>query len=245
MRSKLLGKRQREVAVDKPDPDTAIQMLKDGNRRFHTGKAIRPHADGRRIALAETADQGDYVFATILACSDSRVPVEIIFDAGVMDLFVTRVAGNVCGGEVIGTIEFGMVHARTPVVVILGHTGCGAITAAARALQGRSAPRECNIRAVVDCAGPACRLAAEEHPEACDDDLIPYAIEENIWQGIRGLFMESPMSRDCVRQGKAKVVGAIYDLRTGKVRWLPEQRVAEILKAVEESPDIDPGRSKA
>jgi carbonic anhydrase len=89
----------------------------------------------------------------------------------------------------------------------------------------------------VDWVEPACRLAADKHPEACDDDLVPYAIEENVWRGIRSLFMQSPISREYVRQGEARLVGAVYDLATGKVRWLPELRVTDILLEVENSPD--------
>jgi carbonic anhydrase len=217
----------------KPGPEEALGMLREGNRRFLTGGAVRPHACSGRVALAARADQGDHAFATILACSDSRVPVEIIFDAGIMDLFVTRVAGNICDRDEIGTIEYGLVHVRTPLVVILGHTQCGAIIAATRAYQGRSAPHECSIDALVDWAEPACRLAAEGHPEASDDDLIPHAIEENVWRGIRSLFTASAISRDYVRQGRAKVVGAVYDLATGKVLWLPEKRAMDILGEVE------------
>jgi carbonic anhydrase len=223
--------------VSKPDPGTALDLLKDGNQRFYSGRAAHPHADMKRIELAADADQGDHAYATVLACSDSRVPVEIIFDAGIMDLFITRVAGNVCGADEIGTIEYGLAHVRTPVAVVLGHTGCGAVTAATHELQGRCAQLECNVRPLVDAIGPACRLAAEEHPELRGDDLISYAIEENIWQGIRNLFMGSPITRDYVKQGRAKVVGGLYDLKTGRVEWLPEGRVLEILKAVEASPD--------
>jgi carbonic anhydrase len=97
----------------------------------------------------------------------------------------------------------------------------------------------------VDLAEPACRLAAEGHPEACDDDLITYAIEENVWQGIRSLFMESPISRDYVRRGRARVVGAVYELDSGQVRWLPEHRVVDILREVEKSPDRKPGPDRA
>jgi len=225
------------MSEDRLGPDAALHMLKEGNRRFYTGKAAHPHADGKRLALADTVDQGEYAFATILACSDSRVPVEIIFDAGIMDLFVVRVAGNVCGTDEIGTVEFGLGRLQTPVVVILGHTRCGAVAAATHALQGRSAPLERNILALVKAIRPAVECAVEKHPECHDDGIIPRAIEENVWQGIRSLFMESPASRDRVKQGKAKVVGAVYDLATGKIRWLPEEPVTEMLRMVEESPD--------
>jgi carbonic anhydrase len=223
--------------LQKLGPGAALEMLKDGNRRFRSGRATHPHIDRERLKLAGAEDQSIHAYATILACSDSRVPVEIIFDAGIMDLFVIRVAGNICRADEIGTIEYGLAHVKTPLVVILGHTKCGALTAATQAFQGRCPDLECNIQPTVEGIEPVCRLAADEHPEASDDEVIPYAIEENVWQGIRDLFLESPTARDYVRQGIAKVVGAVYDLGTGEVRWLPEERVTAILGEVEEASD--------
>ncbi len=129
----------------KPNPDVVLKILAAGNDRFVAGKAIHPHAGAGRLALAGSCDQKDYAYATVISCSDSRVPVELIFDAGIMDLFVIRVAGNVCNTDEIGSIEYGLAHVRTPVLVVLGHTQCGAVTEVTHTLQGKGHVLERNV----------------------------------------------------------------------------------------------------
>ncbi|MCI5113526.1 MAG: carbonic anhydrase [Candidatus Electrothrix sp. AW2] len=222
--------------VEKPSPDEAIQMLKDGNARFVSGKSIHPHADVARLIQAGKENQGDHAYATVITCSDSRVPVEILFDAGIMDIFTIRVAGNVIDTDEAGSVEYGLAHVNTPVFVVLGHTQCGAVTAVTNEVQGHGHPLEVNIPPLVDEIIPAVQRAIKEHPEAKGADVIPYAIVENVWQGVEDLFMQSPVSRELVKSGKAKVVGAIYDVSTGKVEWLPEKKVTDILEKVEKNP---------
>jgi carbonic anhydrase len=226
----------------KHDPDKAIEMLKAGNKRFVEGKSIHPNTDINRIMLAGKADQGDYAYATVISCSDSRVPVERIFDAGIMDIFIIRVAGNVCDTDEIGSIEYGMAHVHTPVLVVLGHTQCGAVTAVAHAIHGKGHALERNIPALVDNIKPAVQRAMAQYPHLHGNEIIPQAIEENVWQGIEDLFTQSPGVRNMVKEGKAKVVGAIYDVGTGGITWLPESATGEILKKVEANPDrpMDP-----
>lgn len=226
----------RESAAVKPGSDAAIAMLKAGNKRFATGSAIQPHADASRLTLAGTESQADHAYATIIACSDSRVPVEILFDAGVMDLFVIRVAGNVLDVDEIGSVEYGLAHVNTPVFVVLGHTQCGAVTAVTNTVQGHGHPLERNIPPLVDNIIPAVERAMAKNPELHGAEVIPYAVEENIWQGIEDLFMHSPVSRNLVNAGKVKVVGAIYDVSNGNIKWLPEEKSTEILKRVEANP---------
>ena len=226
-----------EPTAEKPGPDKVLQMLKDGNERFYTGNATYPHTDAARLEQAGTEDQGDHAFATVITCSDSRVPVELIFDAGVMDIFVIRVAGNVADTDETGSIEYGLAHVNTPVLVVLGHTQCGAVTAVTQAVHGEGHQLERNIPPLVDNIIPAVKRAITMHPKAPDDEVISYAIEENVWQSIEDLFMTSPASRKFVNQGKVKVVGAIYDVAIGKVTWLPLEKVDEILNKVEASPD--------
>lgn len=226
-----------ESKKQKPSPDQAIQMLKDGNERFVSGKSQHPHLNKERLIQAGKEDQGDHAYATIITCSDSRVPVEAIFDAGVMDIFIIRVAGNVCDTDEVGSIEYGLAHVHTPVMVLLGHTQCGAVTAVTRAVNGHGHAMERNIPPLVDNIEPAVRKAMEKYPKAKGDEIIPLAIEENVWTGIRDLFMTSPATRELVKAGKAKVVGAIYDVGTGKVSWLEEAKVDNILKEVEADPD--------
>lgn len=165
------------------------------------------------------------------------MPVELIFDAGIMDIFVVRVAGNVNDTDEIGSIEYGLSHVKTPVLVILGHTQCGAVTAVTHAVLGEGEQLERNIPPLVDNIAPAVKRAIERHKDAQGDAVIPYAIEENVWQSIEDLFMKSPITREFVTKGTVKVVGAIYDLSSGKVTWLDEAKVLEILKQIEASPN--------
>ncbi|WP_339137523.1 MAG: carbonic anhydrase [Candidatus Electrothrix sp. GW3-4] len=220
----------------KPSPDEAIKMLKEGNARFVSGKSNHPHTDAARLIQAGKEDQGDHAYATVITCSDSRVPVERLFDAGIMDVFVIRVAGNVIDTDEAGSVEYGLAHVNTPVFVVLGHTQCGAVTAVTNEVQGHGHALEINIPPLVDNIEPAVKKAIKEHPEAKGADVIPYAIEENVWQGVEDLFMKSPVSRELVKTGKAKVVGAIYDVATGKIKWLPEEDVSKILEKVEKDP---------
>ncbi|MFH1218011.1 MAG: carbonic anhydrase [Pseudomonadota bacterium] len=224
-------------AAQKPSPDAAIKMLQEGNARFVANKTIHPHSDTQRLIQAGKENQGDHAYATVITCSDSRVPVERVFDAGVMDIFVIRVAGNVVDVDEAGSIEYGLAHVNTPVLVVLGHTQCGAVTAVTSEVQGHGHPLERNIPPLVDNIIPAVKKAIAAHPEAQGKDVVPYGIEENVWQGIEDLFMNSAASRDIVKSGKAKVVGAIYDVSNGKIDWLPEAKVTEILTKVESNPN--------
>ena len=222
--------------ANKPSPDKVLEMLKEGNKRFVEGKALRPHADAARLAQAGHENQGDHAYATVITCSDSRVPVEILFDAGVMDIFVIRVAGNVCDVDEAGSIEYGLAHVNTPVLVVLGHTQCGAVTAVTATVQGRGHPLERNIPPLIDNIEPAVKRAMAKQPTVKGDAIIPYAIEENVWQSIEDLFMKSPATRELVKSGAVRVVGAIYDVSTGVISYLPSQEVDRILKTVEASP---------
>jgi len=202
-----------EKAGKKPSPDEVLAMLKEGNARFIAGKSKHPHP-AARTGLAGRENQGDYAYATVISCSDSRVPVELIFDAGVMDIFVIRVAGNVCDTDETGSIEYGLAHVHTPVLVVLGHTQCGAVTAVYGQVTGHAHKLERNIPSLVDNIVPAVQRAVREGKD------IEKAIEYNVEQGILELYMRSPCVRRLVKEGKVKVVGAIYDVGTGKIRWL-------------------------
>ena len=226
-----------EQKVIKPSPDEALIIMQNGNKRFVSGKAIYPHNDSARLHLAGTSNQGDYAYATVIACSDSRAPVELIFDAGVMDIFVVRVAGNVCNTDEVGSIEYGLAHVHTPLLVVLGHTQCGAVTAVTQEVTGQKHQLERNIPPLINAIEPAVKRAFELHRDVHGDNIIPFAIEENVWQAVHDLFMKSPATRSLVKDGHVRVVGAIYDVATGKVNWLDSTKVVGILKQVEASPD--------
>lgn len=202
-----------------PTPDEALQTLRDGNERFARGQAEHPRQDTARAA--ETALDGQHPIATVLSCSDSRVPVEILFDCGIGDAFTVRVAGNVADVDEIGSIEYGVDHLETPVLVVLGHSKCGAVTAVVTGaeLHGLIPPLVENIR-------PAVEAARQNFPGREGADLVPEAIRANVWQTIDDICHNSPAVRNRLATGKLTIVGAVYDLESGRVDWLgphPEQ----------------------
>jgi carbonic anhydrase len=222
--------------TEKPSADKIIEMLKEGNQRFVDGKSTFPNIEISRRELAANSDQGNYAYATVLSCSDSRVPAEFIFDAGIMDLFVIRVAGNVADTDEIGTIEYGLGHVNTPVLVVLGHSGCGAVKAVNAVVHGEKLQLESNIPPLVDNIIPAVSAVKEKHSDLSQNELVPYAIEQNVWQSVNDLFMKSAASRKLVEDSKVKVIGGIYDIASGKVNWLDENKPMEILKTVNDNP---------
>jgi carbonic anhydrase len=209
--------------------DQAIAQLKDGNDRYYSGGLKQPHRDFAR--MRETARKGQHPIATILTCSDSRLPVELVFDQGVGDVFVIRVAGNVCGQHEAGTIEYGVDHLKTPVLVVLGHSRCGAVTAVAT-----DAKLHGNIPVLVQGIRPAVAQAQKAHPQKHGADLVPAAIKSNVWQAIDDLFHNSPITRKLAAQGRLKVVGAVYELDTGKVEWMGEHPEKDRLLAYTSQP---------
>jgi carbonic anhydrase len=194
-------------------PDKALQTLKEGNARYAKGFSQHPSQDQAR--RAETAVKGQRPYATILSCSDSRVPVEMIFDAGIGDIFVVRVAGNVADVDEIGSMEYGTDHLETPVLVVLGHTFCGAVTAVAKGSEVHG-----SIPKLVDNILPAVERARKNRPGGPEQDLIAEATKENVWQSIQDLMKNSPAVAGRVKSGRLMVVGAVYDIASGEVAWL-------------------------
>ncbi len=193
--------------------DEGLRLLKEGNGRYVDGKLQHPHQDRARRAL--TAAQGQHPLAVVLGCSDSRVPAEMIFDQGIGDLFVVRVAGNVAATDEIGSIEYAVDVRATPLVVVLGHTQCGAVGAV---LDDTKLPP--NIATLVEPIKPAVDKAREANPQAAKDVLLKAAIIGNVWQAIDDMLRLSPIIRERVKDGRVKVVGALYDLDSGQVQWL-------------------------
>ncbi len=231
----------------KPTPQEALELMKAGNKRFSHEQSIHPHLSLKDLQKAARADQGDYAYATVVACSDSRVPVEAIFDAGVMDLFIVRIAGNVCGTDECGSIEYGVSHVRTPLLVILGHTNCGAVTAAANTYFGKEHNIERNIPPLLKHIMPAVIRSAKRHKfkeraakglcPVIKEAIIETAIEENIRQSFYELFLASPTACNLVKNGQLLALGALFDIGTGQVHWYPEEFVLETLEEAEMSPD--------
>lgn len=220
----------------KPGADEALALLKEGNQRFVDGKAVHARADTARRELAAKSNQGDYAIATVVSCSDSRVPPEYVFDMGIMELFVVRIAGNVCDTDEIGSVEYGVRHVKTPLLLVLGHSQCGAVTAVAKASLGEGHALERNIPALVDNIAPAVTRVRKAFPQATPENLIARSIEENVWQGVRDVLTKSAAVRESVRDGKVKLAAGVYELETGKVRWLAAERLATVMQDVESDP---------
>ena len=199
--------------------DEAVTLLKDGNARYVAGQPSHPNVTTER--RLETAKGGQHPFATILGCSDSRVPLELIFDQGVGDIFVIRVAGNVAGPDELSSIEYGVGHLNTPVMLVLGHTACGVIYAAVQndKLHG-------HLPALINQIKPAVAKAKAWTPTASGDELLAKSIKANVWLTMENMFRKSSVVRELVQKGKLLVIGGVYDIESGQVEWLgahPEQ----------------------
>ena len=192
--------------------DEALQRLIDGNERFLRGEARLVRQP--RETLSDLA-QGQRPFATILGCSDSRVPPEWIFDAGLGELFVVRVAGNVISPEVAGSLQYAGSHLKTPLMVVLGHEGCGAVQAAL-AVKFQRAQQLSRIQLLVDNILPALAGLEPDLPPAIQ---LAQAVERTVRWTLRAI-VESPEGQARVAEGRVKFVGAIYEIETGRVRFL-------------------------
>ncbi len=193
-------------AAKKPqpvNPQAALKNLLEGNQRFVDGKPTNPHQSKLRLQEVAVAQ---YPFAAILGCADSRVPAEIVFDQGLGDLFVVRVAGNVASPEAIGSLEFATSVLGAQLIVVVGHAKCGAVAAAVKGdpLPGRIGLFAEEIKPAVERA----RLKP--------GNLEENAIIANIQYQAENLPEESVILRKLVKDGKLKIVGGRYDLATGK-----------------------------
>jgi carbonic anhydrase len=199
---------------DKPryTADEALARLQAGNLRFTSGQARFPTAPKEVLAELAKAQQP---YATILGCSDSRVPPELVFDAGFGELFVIRVAGNVLGPSIMGTLQYAGLHLRTPLFVVMGHEGCGAVKAAL-ASRFDGAQQASRIEILLEEIIPA---VDGLDPHVAPADLLCAAVEANVRHTVRKLS-ETPEAKARLEKGHMKLVGAVYELDTGRVRFL-------------------------
>ena len=213
-----------------PAADEVIAQLKQGNERFATGKLVKPHADQAR--RSETATGGQHPRSTIVACSDSRVPVEALFDQGVGDIFSLRVAGNVCAVNELGSVEYGVDHLETPLLVILGHTQCGAVTATAT-----GATVHGSIPALLEHIQPSVAKVRGANPSLHGESLVNQCVVENVWYSIEQVLTRSRAVQERAKAGKVRVVGAIYNIEHGTVDWLgTHPRQSQLLAMPVEEP---------
>ncbi|WP_414577506.1 carbonic anhydrase [Anabaena sp. CCY 9402-a] len=189
------------------DPQQALKRLMLGNQRFVESKPQYPNQSRKRL---QAITQGQYPFATILGCADSRVPTEIIFDQGLGDLFVARVAGNVASDMAIGSIEYATSVLGSQLIVVLGHSKCGAVAAAMK-----NEPLPGRIGYVIEGIKPALNSVKKT-----SQNIEEAAVIANIQYQAKKLLQKSVILAKLVRQGKLKIVGGVYDIDTGKVSIL-------------------------
>jgi carbonic anhydrase len=214
----LIATNQVARAADPTHPDQpsvapaeAISKLKEGNGRYASGNLQHPgQTTERRTELANT----QHPFAAILSCSDSRVPPEIVFDQGLGDLFIVRVAGNVINNEGLGSLEYTVDHLGTRLIVVLGHQSCGAVDAAKKTIAAKGkAPG--HIQSLVTAIKPAVEATAK-------DDLET-TIKANVKNVVHALRSSTPILKTEIDSGKIQVIGGYYSLDTGAVTFLDEK----------------------
>jgi carbonic anhydrase len=194
------------------DAAGALARLKEGNLRFVSGHMRHAH---EAAAWRKHLKGSQQPFATILACSDSRVPPELVFDQGFGDLFVIRVAGNIVATDVLGSLQYATRHLQTPLVVVMGHESCGAVTAAVDALEGRGKEPKF-IAALVAAIEPGLKGLPAGLAGA---DRVHAAVEANVRWSLRQLAA-LPQGQLGLKSKKSALVGAVYELATGTVRFL-------------------------
>lgn len=195
-----------------PTPDQALHRLIEGNARFTAGKAGHPNQDtARRAALAS----GQTPFAAIVGCSDSRVSPELVFDQGLGDLFVVRVAGNVVDADVAGSVEYAVEHLHTPLVLVLGHQKCGAVIAALLPQSEREKETK-DIQAVLNRIQPALK---DVDSHLSEEQRLVASIEANARQSMK-ILAALPRLSSGIADKSLRIACAVYELSTGKVNFL-------------------------
>lgn len=192
--------------------EEALARLKEGNARFIAGKARFQTV--QKDVLADLV-KGQQPYATILGCSDSRVPPELVFDAGFGELFVIRVAGNVLGPSILGTLQYAAAHLKTPLFIVMGHAQCGAVEAAISS-RFHGAGYKSRIELLLENILPALDGLDGNQPT---ESLLKSAIEANVRHTIRQL-MNTPEAQTRMSGSHMMLVGAIYDIESGQVRFL-------------------------
>ena len=191
-------------------PDQSIAILKEGNARFQDGRPLK--RDVKKL-VTKTA-LGQYPFASVVACIDSRSGPEIVFDQSIGDLFVTRVAGNVVNEDIIGSLEYASKVAGSKLIVVLGHTNCGAVKGACDGVKMG------NLTGLLEKIQPAVSAAKSSGERNSKNyKFVAEVTEINVADAIENIRQKSPILKELESQGRIKIVGAIYDTSTGKVSW--------------------------
>lgn len=198
----------------------ALERLREGNRRFVSDEVSEDTLASREHRAGAATAQNP--FAIILACSDSRVPTELIFDRGIGDLFVIRVAGNIVAPSQIGSIEFAAKQFGTRLVVVLGHSNCGAIIATLQELALKDSHRSPNLRAIVDRVRPAVEPILEDSDDLDDEAVISRCVRANVRASVERLQHGSLILEQLIDAGDLRIVGAEYSIETGYIEFFED-----------------------
>ncbi|MBT8084176.1 MAG: carbonic anhydrase [Woeseia sp.] len=194
---------------------TALRRLREGNARFVARAAGK--SDGAREVGELQLPQEQAPLAIILGCSDARVPAEIVFDLGPGDLFVIRVAGNIVAPSQLGSIEFAASNFGTRLVVVLGHSRCGAVEATIGALRNPQRETSRNLRTIVGFIKPAVEPLLANHDGASEDELLENSVRANVFASVRSIQQQSEILTPLIHNDGLEIVGAEYSLKTGRV----------------------------
>ncbi|MBC7396264.1 MAG: carbonic anhydrase [Bdellovibrionales bacterium] len=202
------------------NPKQALQKLMDGNTRFINGyRSVEPMFS--HLKMAELADNGQKPFAIVLTCSDSRSPVEMIFDQGIGEVFVVRVAGNVVAPSLLASIEFAAANFGSCLILVMGHSQCGAISAAFNHTRNPSnALPSIHLEELVSRIRPAVEKTLAHSHHLDQPDLIAKCTSENVKRSMNLIYDQSAIIRDLMKGGKVSIEGAVLDIRSGKVDLL-------------------------
>ena len=196
-------------------PKKALQFLQEGNERFQRNLK----ANRNLLQQVNETSEGQFPFAAVLSCIDSRTSAELIFDQGLGDIFSVRIAGNFVNTDILGSLEYACLVAGSKLIVVLGHTHCGAVNAACQ-----NPSTDGNIGHLLANILPAVDLAKESCPDDCNADaLANKAAEFNVQLTVQRILEESPQLAEMMQKGAIDIVGGIYDVKTGVVNFLPQQ----------------------
>ena len=197
--------------------EEALDLLKNGNQRFVHGETNHTKllTHQQRAEMAQSQEP----FAIVLGCSDSRVPAEMVFDQGLGDLFVIRVAGNIVAPSQVGSVEFAAESFHCPIVIVLGHTHCGAIHSTIDALRNPDKTSSANLMSIVNRVRPSVEILMQTELKDDLEKLSVHAIRSNVFASVNQLRHGSAVLESLIAQGKLKVVGAEYSLETGEVTF--------------------------
>lgn len=202
-------KTQTKLTQETLTPEKALELLVNGNKRFIENMKVNRDLHEQILATRH----GQYPFAVVLSCIDSRVPAELVFDQGIGDIFSVRIAGNIVNEDILGSIEYACKFAGSKIVVVMGHSKCGAVTAACQGVKLD------NITHLLEKITPAINSAKAVIPIQ-DESIIHDVTIQNIHVSIQRIRQESPTIAELEAQGSIKIVGALYDISNGQVSFL-------------------------